>query len=644
MRSSALKKIIMDKRGQVTTFVLIGVLIVILVVGTFLLKDRILTGVLTPKEIQVPEQAESVKLFVEECFDEILKEAVELIGRQGGYIELPGDPINVGKFTNYLTMYGDSNVVYWYYKADNSVDFFQVPNIKSMEQEISNYINNNIFDCLGEFNEYDGFSIVKGRWETQTDITNSKVVSKLVFPFEIKKGSFDFKFSEFYSDLNAPLGDLYTVAKRVFDKEEEELFFEKKTMDIMSFYEQIPLVGETSDCVAPVWLEYNVESDLKNILRNNILFYRIKGTNYELQDARRKFFEMDANVDDKTVNVNFLFSDIWPFEMRAFPEKDGLLRGKSVTEALGKARGIAESFVCLSTYEFLYDVKYPILAILNKDDYTFQFASMVVIDRNKPRKNTDEFLTFEGYDNRFCNEQTEFIVDTVDTNFNILNAVDINYQCINHMCNLGNSKNGVWKGKAPLCINGAFIGEKDGYHFGKTEISTNERGSAFVVLEKLKTINVEVLINRAGSGRLENSEKVHITMEEPDKEYSTFVLYPDQTTINLIPGNYNVKLNLISPQPGFKIEEKEMENCFNVPKSGISGILGATEEKCETITIPGTTVDQLMTGTGEFSFFVTEEDLVKDKIIFYVPWYGMINDVTELSQLTNQQTVLPEFK
>lgn len=632
----------MGKKGQITTFVIIGILIVVLAVGIYYFRD-VVSGTLSPKDIQVPEQAESVRIYVEGCFDETLKEAVDLIGRQGGYIELPGDPINVGEFTNHLTMYGDSKVIYWYYKADNNVDYIQVPNINSMESEISNYVDNNLMGCLGEFNEFNGFSISKGRIKSEIDISNSRIVSRIVFPLEIARGDFEFKFPEFYSVLDVPLGDLYTVAKRIYDREEENLFFEKKTLDIMSFYEEIPVVGETSDCIAPIWVEENVERDLKNILRDNIVSFRVEGTNYVSDDIRKNFFEMDAGIDDKEVDANFMFSDIWPFELRVFPSDNGLLKGKSVTEALGKVRGLAESLVCISTYEFLYDLKYPILVILNKDDYTFQFASMVVIDKNKPRKNDDEFLSFEGYDQRFCQGQSEFLVDTVDFDFNNLDDVEVSYRCINHRCSLGRSENGVWRGKVPFCINGAFVGEKEGYHFGKSLVSTNEGGSAFVVLERLKTLDVEVFVNRAGSGELERGESVHIQMEEEDKEHSVFVLYPDQKTIDLVPGNYRVKLLLISPGE-YKIDEKEITHCFDAPSGGISGILGGREEKCQTITIPGTTVDQLVSGTQEFTFIVSENDLLNNKIIFHVPYHGRISDVSELGRLTEQPAVLPEFR
>ena len=633
----------MTKRGQVTAFVIIGLIIVALSIGIFLTRDKFFSGILIPKSISVPEQAESVKNFIQSCFDEALKNAVQIIAAQGGYITLPEDPINVGLFTSHLPIYGNNKVAYWYYKSDNNIEFFQAPSTTTMENEISQYIDSNLIGCLGSFNEFNEFKIQKGAIKTVTDIKNDQVISRIEFPVKIQKTDFDFTFKEFYSTYDAPLGDLYTVAKRIYDEENENFFLEKKTLDMMSVYEEVPLVGETSDCIATIWTKEEVKNNLKRILAENMPHFRIKGTDYTLSAENQKFFEIEAGVEDKTLTTTFLFSESWPFELNAFPEEDGLLKGQSVTESLGEVRGIAESFFCLSTFEFIYDVKYPVLIILNKNDFTFQFAIMPVVDRNKPRLNTDEFLVFEPYDSRFCNEQTQFTVFTVDTNFNDLEDVDVKYKCINHLCDLGISQSGEWRGKAPLCFNGEFIGEKQNYHLAKSQITTLREGSAFLILEPLRTVNVEILVQRAGSGELDPGEKVYITLEEEDKEFNRFILYPDQQTVELIPGNYKAKIYLISPQE-VKIEEKTIENCAEVPAGIFGGLFGITEEKCEPVTIPGTTADQITTGTQEFSFIISEDNLRYNTIVFYAPYHGIINDITELSNLTEQEAILPEFK
>ena len=120
-------------------------------------------------------------------------------------------------------------------------------------------------------------------------------------------------------------------------------------------------------------------------------------------------------------------------------------------------------------------------------------------------------------------------------------------------------------------------------------------------------------------------------------------MYPDTTTVKLIPGVYSAKISLISPTP-YTIQEQSYTECFEGPAGAIGGLLGLTEEECKTITLPEVTVDQLVTGTGEFSFIVTENDLRARTATFYVPYHGVINDAAELSQLQSQGGIPPSFK
>ncbi|MEK6826426.1 MAG: hypothetical protein AABX90_02250, partial [Nanoarchaeota archaeon] len=440
------------------------------------------------------------------------------------------------------------------------------------------------------------------------------------------------------------LRELFEIAEKLFEEEEKSHFLETRTIGMMSVYKEIPFVGETNDCVAPIWFKDQVTKDFKNILKTNIQALKVKGTNYTLTREQDKYLEIDIGTENKDALSYFMFSEIWPFELQVIPEDNGILRGYSVTEALGEARGIAESFICLSTYEFIYTVKYPVLVILNKEDLTFQFSLMSFIDRNEPRINTEEYLSFEQYDQRFCNEQISFVVDTVDENFKSLDNVEIKYKCINHLCDLGTTETGTWQGLVPLCINGEFIGNKEDYHTGKSLLSTNIPGSALLILEKLKEIELEVLIARAGSGELRPRESAHISLQEGFKEFNTNIIYPEQKTVKLIPGFYRAKINLVSPlTQELSIPEKRFTSCHRVPKPGIGAIFGFLEEKCDEIVIPSTTIDQIITGTEEFTFSISKEDLNKKKIRFYAPWHGTISDVTELANLTKQPARQPEI-
>ena len=636
----------LGKRGQVTVFILLGILILIITGGIYYTITR-QNQTLEPKETEVPSQAESVNLYVKQCVDRVLQQAKNIIGRQGGYIELPQDPVGVGEFKNYLPLSLNNKIVYWYYKADNNVDFIQKPSIESMESEIKTYVDNNLLNCLGEFNEYRGFTVRKGKINTIADVQKSRVVVKVDFPVRINKGDFNFNFDVFYGEYNVPLGELFSIAEKVFNKEQDDYFLEKKTLDMMSVYKEIPYVGEVDSCIAPIWAKYNVVKDFKRILRENTLVYKVKGTDYVLSRDKNSYYEIDAGVKDaKDVHASFLFSEYWPFTLDVFPEENGLLKGYSVTEKLGEARGLIEAFVCMSTYEFIYNVQYPVLVILNKKDYTFQFGNMVVIDKNKPRENTDEFFVVDKeYDQRFCQKQIQFNVDAVDEKFNALDDVEIKSKCITHSCNLGKSLGGVWNGQVPLCINGEITGEKEGYHFGRAQISTNEPGSALLVLEKLRKMKVAARVIRMGSGDIREGEKVFISLEERNKKFSRFIVYPEQDSVELIPGVYTAKIFMTSPiSGGLNIPSKTINNCAKVPTGAFGAFFGITEEKCEDVTIPSTTIDQIMTGTKDFTFLVTENDFNKNKLIFYVPYYGVVKDVTDINKLMEQEGKNPEFE
>ena len=266
----------MNRKGQITTFILIGLLVIALAVGIYLTRDTLFRGIVIPKELSVPEQAEGIRQYVQQCFDRVLNDGIRLISSQGGYINIPEDPFRVGSSRNFLPFHEDNKVAYWFYQADNLVNVNQVPTTNLMEQELASYVEENLFTCLGNFVDFESFTIIPGAVNAVVNIKTYQVLSRIDFPLNVNRNDFEFTFDQFYSVSDVPLGDLYSLAKRVFDEENQQFFFEKKTLDLMSFYDEVPLVGETNDCIAPVWVTEQVKTDLKRILRDNVPHFRVK--------------------------------------------------------------------------------------------------------------------------------------------------------------------------------------------------------------------------------------------------------------------------------------------------------------------------------------------------------------------------------
>ena len=86
----------MNKRGQVTLFVIIGIVLLVSGISVFFLKDYVLKSEFErqmERSLALPEKAAEVNTFVLSCIEDVTQEAVGLIGQQGGYIDVPKEEV-----------------------------------------------------------------------------------------------------------------------------------------------------------------------------------------------------------------------------------------------------------------------------------------------------------------------------------------------------------------------------------------------------------------------------------------------------------------------------------------------------------------------------------------------------------------------
>ena len=631
----------MNKRGQVTLFVIIGIVLLVSGISVFFLKDYVLKSEFErqmERSLTLPEKAAEVNTFVLSCIEDVTQEAVGLIGQQGGYIDVPKEEVpfsDANLLSNRLILSKSIEVPYWYYKKSNSLDHIQIPTLVKVQREIENYIDDNLKDRCG-FEEFTGYKITSGDLKSDVEIFDDKINVAVDYPVNIEVQDFKFTLGkdehQFYTQIDSNLGKLFDTAQTIFNSLNDDLDLETKTIDMMVLNDEVPVNGESLDCVAPIWVVEDVEKDFKRIVFENILYMKFKGTNYEVS-GENKYFEIGTGVNAPDVNVNFLYSQVWPFEMDVEPNENGFLEAQSVSDGFGKVRGIIESFVCLSTWNFVYNVKYPVLVRLSKGDDTLQFAYMVVINKNEIRESSVIPESFEEFDDFVCeNLQNEVSVFTNDINGKSLDDVGVSYRCINSNCDLGRSENGKFTSEFPLCVNGFVVGSKQGYHFAKQQFSSNTPGSITLELEPLVNIGVDVTVGRAGSGEVHEDEQVFISMTEVDKEYGITLVYPDQKNVKLIPGKYFVDMYMLSQfEEGFVIPKKDVRRCIEIQKGGVVGVLGGTEEKCFTVEMPSINLDQAITGRSSYTFDISASDLQEGNVRFFINYRGVPKSANDLN-------------
>jgi hypothetical protein len=183
----------MGKRGQVTLFVIIAIVIVAAVVIIYLLRDT------APKteaeEIIVSSEIAPVKNLVDSCIEGAVRDSVYLIGEGGGYIYPP---------------YGLSDVDgYSYYFLDGEVYF---PEMGEIERRLSDNVRADVHLCVDEFRSFSNMNVEDEDMEVGVKVYGNRVVFDIVYPLAIGIGkdiSYLKDFGEF--EVESRLGDIYYI-------------------------------------------------------------------------------------------------------------------------------------------------------------------------------------------------------------------------------------------------------------------------------------------------------------------------------------------------------------------------------------------------------------------------------------------------
>src|SRR3989344_4664536 len=96
------------KKGQVTLFIILGIVIVIAVVALFALRSLSTNFKLyseSGSSVSVPTQLRPVTNLISDCIENTALDGLNLMGQQGGYVDLPQDIIprsSLNAFSNSL--------------------------------------------------------------------------------------------------------------------------------------------------------------------------------------------------------------------------------------------------------------------------------------------------------------------------------------------------------------------------------------------------------------------------------------------------------------------------------------------------------------------------------------------------------------
>ncbi len=203
----------MEKRGQVTTFMIIGFVIVIIVVVLFFFKNSIYESILGEQATRkiLNDKMEAIDRNIKNCFDEEANSALKIFGSQGGTF----NPIN-----------------YKSYKEDK-INYlcYQIPNSKQCEnhmltetqikRELYEYLYERVYSCVdvNSFSTNNQYTVQEGDFDFGININDNNILFNITYPITLERKGVKVSNSDFNVRVDVPLGSIQKAVKDILEYE-----------------------------------------------------------------------------------------------------------------------------------------------------------------------------------------------------------------------------------------------------------------------------------------------------------------------------------------------------------------------------------------------------------------------------------------
>lgn len=187
----------MIKRGQISIFIIIAIILVGLVAIFFLVK-----GGISSNNGKVDTEVQPIYDHIKECIKEVGEDSIEYIGQTGGYYDVS-------------ELSTETNIAYYVHDNKNIM-----PSKEKIEEEIESYVNNMIYFCNNEFVDFPDYEISVGEINTEAKIKNGKVVFNSKVPLSILNNEKTYTFEDFDNiEIASRLDSIYEMAFNISEEE-----------------------------------------------------------------------------------------------------------------------------------------------------------------------------------------------------------------------------------------------------------------------------------------------------------------------------------------------------------------------------------------------------------------------------------------
>ena len=549
----------MLKKGQVTLFVIIGLVLVILVgislyiisLDTEVPEDEVITR-------DYDADLDAVASTIEDCMGILAREFFEEIGVTGGFHDVDPRMYRYDLYPEYvnnaLELFPDSELIvpYWF-SIDSPPDCIDCryrlsfPSLEgdypgAIRYDAERYVEENMLECVDYFSAfedtydisyeepsalisfYDEHTSVALRWDIEAVVHGSDLTLSASSFVE----DMDLRMKKIY-DLALDLLFQVIIGRNALDE------FTREVSDVMGMgldSDVPPRAGGVSyERRAPrIWRVSEAKDAISESLSDNIMYMQIIGSrdHFIITDEEESFMQsfysrflhsMRTDSDQLSdTSITFSYWPNWPMFLDVNPSMGDIVMPETY------AVNMPMLSLSITTYEFDYDIAHPVLITLEDDTafrgegYVFQFAvesnirrsdvySTEVLDIDIDAPGAEDFYGFSDTSQRTIPVSIE-VVDK-DT-FERLGNVSIMYTCLGQTIIVGTTED---RGEGPVldtympaCIDGYFEIMDDEYYSDEVVESIIDGEDNSFVIEAFKETEISFNVNKKHVARTYGDE------------------------------------------------------------------------------------------------------------------------------------------
>ncbi|MCF7860806.1 hypothetical protein K9M79_01055 [Candidatus Woesearchaeota archaeon] len=579
----------MQKRGQISYFILLGIILLIgAILFIYLWQEH--TGVEMP---DFTTDMSPIERNIYQCYYDIARDGLEIMGRQGGYINMERPLFNDVESYQDLDAY---KIAKWYYRGQD-----HIPTVDMEKSILIDYVKAHAPECINNLNTLSYFTIEE----------RDKLDLDVVFNQDYVQLDIHHPLSVFQSDtdevkridgmvvvLDVEFGRIMALAKDALYFENREKYIEDMLIDHISMDSDIPLTGMEFDCDSRVWYISDIRERVRNLLLHSIPNIQFLNTqhyplledesvyesirHYDADDMLVgnypssvpadafnyfQYYRSTSDNDFDSLRLGVRYRPDWPIYIYSRPSTNGQMKSN-----VGKSYEKYLSFICLNIWHFTYDINFDVHFMISDPDafkgegYTYTYSVPIYIDHNEPNRNfkSSFFLESAEYNDDFCfnnpGDEIELRATGLENGMKgmDLQNITLTYFCLKYKCKLGKTKAG-YSGYGLTtrlpgnCANGYLEATGEGYLDSRVQLTEDEYFE--IPMKKINVLEYKIIkhpsTDKSASYPIAEHEvaTVHLEAKNASHTASAFYNISSNNTIEIIADDNEYDVNIIVMDP-----------------------------------------------------------------------------------------------